>query len=368
MRSTRLLITVAIWAFVPGLHANDSAHCSDDGVLLRFQDDLMIQVDDGFEGLRVTTPGAASAALAAEWCAARPSIATSECALALADAVDEVRLHHYYSDAIGALQAHLERDGHDLRAMEGHTGAWFRKVRAIRRLASRPGVRTVVEIGFNAGHSALNFLTSSGSLRVVAFDLGGHAYTASAARFLYDAFPGRFTLIVGPSNASLPTFASLAPDVRADVLWIDGDHTPRGLRSDLDNARKMAAPGHRVLLDDLASEGRPAHPEQRGISVIWAEEVARGGVRELERVPDDFCDCRLSPVQPFVLPSGAKPLAEALDDDPPFALYRARRRVMVNDEIIANATDAEWPRCCGEKDPSSKRVWMWGDLVVGEYI
>ena len=81
MRSTRLLITLAIWAFVPGLHANDSAHCSDDGVLLRFQDDLMIQVDDGFEGLRVTTPGAASAALAAEWCAARPSIATRIVAL-----------------------------------------------------------------------------------------------------------------------------------------------------------------------------------------------------------------------------------------------------------------------------------------------
>ena len=179
----------------------------------------MIQVDGRVRRTpRVTTPGARGGSGSV---ARRAAIdRASDCALALADGVDEVRLHHYYSDAIGALQAHLERDGHDLRAMEGHTGAWFRKVRAI-------APRGVAARGAHGAWSARNAGALGAELPHLAGPRSASSRPTSRPRrarsdggaFLYDAFPGRFTLIVGPSNASRRRAASpsLGRDVRADA-------------------------------------------------------------------------------------------------------------------------------------------------------
>ncbi|CAM9373070.1 unnamed protein product, partial [Choristocarpus tenellus] len=46
-------------------------------------------------------------------------------------------------------------------------------------------VTTVCEVGFNAGHSALNWLLNSRpDTKVISFDLGEHPYVGHAAQFL----------------------------------------------------------------------------------------------------------------------------------------------------------------------------------------
>ncbi len=46
--------------------------------------------------------------------------------------------------------------------------------------ASNPGLTTMCEVGFNAGHSALAFLVADPAFRVVSFDLGAHQYVVAA--------------------------------------------------------------------------------------------------------------------------------------------------------------------------------------------
>lgn len=45
-------------------------------------------------------------------------------------------------------------------------------------IASQPGVRTICEIGFNAGHSASVFLTANPSATYYAFDMAVLAYSS----------------------------------------------------------------------------------------------------------------------------------------------------------------------------------------------
>ena len=66
-------------------------------------------------------------------------------------------------------------------------------------VASKPSVRTVCEVGFNAGHSAALWLSAKPSIRVVTFDLLGFPYSAACLSFLKDRFPGRLAAHRGDS-------------------------------------------------------------------------------------------------------------------------------------------------------------------------
>ena len=113
------------------------------------------------------------------------------------------------------------------------------------KLAARPGVRTLCEVGFNGGHTAVNLLLAdpAAGSRLFAFDVGRHAAVKLGAAFAEENFPGRFELVLGDSRATLPEFARKRPDVRCDFIHIDGDKTYEGVRSDLANLRPLAASG-----------------------------------------------------------------------------------------------------------------------------
>ncbi|KAH8093340.1 phytanoyl-CoA dioxygenase [Aureococcus anophagefferens] len=92
------------------------------------------------------------------------------CRTALLAATRNVRLLEYYEAAMG-LERHLRSRGVDFDVLEGHTGTYHEKVAVLQRvLDGAPANPTVCEIGFNAGHSALNWLAARPDSRVFAFD------------------------------------------------------------------------------------------------------------------------------------------------------------------------------------------------------
>lgn len=109
----------------------------------------------------------------------------------------------------------------------------------------------IVEIGFNAGHSSLLMLAAHPTVRILAFDLGEHAYTIPCYEALSSAFPGRIELILGRSQRTLPDYARTRGGCIADLLHIDGDHSPAGAKADLQNAAMLARPGAWVVFDDV---------------------------------------------------------------------------------------------------------------------
>jgi predicted O-methyltransferase YrrM len=108
----------------------------------------------------------------------------------------------------------------------------------------------IVEIGFNAGHSCLLMLAAHPTARIVVFDLCEHSYTLRCFEVLSVAYPGRLELLRGRSQQTVPE-RLCSSRLRADLFHIDGDHSPAGARTDLQNCALLARPGAQVVFDDV---------------------------------------------------------------------------------------------------------------------
>ena len=105
----------------------------------------------------------------------------------------------------------------------------------------------VCEVGFNAGHSTLNWLAADPRTAVDAFDLGAHPSAAAAFAYLSKKYPGRLRLTLGDSRATLP----LVDHKKAcDVVFIDGGHDSDVPAADLGNLAPLAARGAPLLVDN----------------------------------------------------------------------------------------------------------------------
>lgn len=117
---------------------------------------------------------------------------------------------------------------------------------------------SIMEIGFNAGHSALLFLCcTSPSVHVVSFDLGYYGYVFAAKRFIDEYFPGRHTLITGDSTQTIPNYEEHimyrdpVPPSEFDLLFIDGGHDGDVPLNDCINSMRLASSKNVVMVDDI---------------------------------------------------------------------------------------------------------------------
>ena len=112
------------------------------------------------------------------------------------------------------------------------------------------GKKSVLEVGFNAGHSALLILSSNPHVKYVGVDIGEHSYTKEAARILRNHFGKRFKLITGDSTNVLPGLK--LDKLKYDVIHVDGGHSQAQCLSDLSNASNLLIEqSGQILLDDI---------------------------------------------------------------------------------------------------------------------
>ncbi|MDJ0392938.1 class I SAM-dependent methyltransferase [Rhodococcus sp. G-MC3] len=141
-------------------------------------------------------------------------------------------------------------------------------------LAARPGTRLICEVGFNAGFSSWAFLNASPSTVVYSFDLVDYAYSAAAKSHIDELFPERHFLIGGDSHSTIAAFAQLHPDMRFDVIFIDGDHSLDGARADLADLRALATRDTVVIMDDVM----PWLWYGEGPTSAWHEAIDAGSI------------------------------------------------------------------------------------------
>ena len=148
-----------------------------------------------------------------------------------------------------------KQKGFKHRVIEGHSGVLSHQSRLFHWLAGRPWVNTICETGFNAGHGTLQWLTGSDHAHVYSFDIGTHFYTHHMADYLNRTFPGRHHIIFGDSTKTMPRFAAIHPEVKCDVILVDGGHSHGVAIADLKNFRKFVKVERNVLvLDDINME------------------------------------------------------------------------------------------------------------------
>lgn len=140
--------------------------------------------------------------------------------------------------------------------LEGHSGKNAVETRAFTEVAKKArdeGLKTYCETGFNMGHSATRFmyyLQGTG----YSFDIGRHDYSHSIASYLQESvFGNRLTTIWGDSLIAVPNFFKENPDVRCDVILVDGGHSYEQAMSDLFYFSRAASPTNVIIVDDAPS-------------------------------------------------------------------------------------------------------------------
>lgn len=133
---------------------------------------------------------------------------------------------------------------------EGNIASSEKAMAMYYHVARGPTVKTICEVGFNAGHSAALFLNANPEAKVIAFDIGQFPYTLGNLQLMKDLFGDRFEYILGPSETSVPEFHRQRPEVQCDIISVDGDHSTEGTFSDLANFKPLASCRNWVLMDD----------------------------------------------------------------------------------------------------------------------
>jgi len=90
------------------------------------------------------------------------------------------------------------------------------------RLAGSPAIRTICEVGFNAGHSTAIWLSANPSARVVSFDLFMNRFSLPCVQYLRTRFPDRLEIHRGDSMRTVPR---AHPSTRCDLVHVDGRHS-----------------------------------------------------------------------------------------------------------------------------------------------
>jgi predicted O-methyltransferase YrrM len=149
---------------------------------------------------------------------------------------------------------------------------------------SRDSNIDIMEIGFNAGHSAEIFLQNNPSLTLTSFDLGRHDYLSTAKEYIDKVYPNRHRLILGDSTVTVPKYINDNPDKTFDVIFIDGGHDYSIANADLENCKKLANKDTIVIMDDTIYTNGWEREWTHGPTKTWLEHLNNGTIIEMNRV------------------------------------------------------------------------------------
>jgi predicted O-methyltransferase YrrM len=145
-------------------------------------------------------------------------------------------------------------------------------------LASQKSNTTdILEIGFNAGFSALLMLFSSKTINITCVDICEHKYTQLCYNKIKEVFGERINLISGSSTIVLPTLL----DKTYDLIHIDGCHLVNIAEQDIRNSLKLCKSGTILIMDDT---------ERDDLSNLWKTYVNK--YKLLSFLPNNFIETK----------------------------------------------------------------------------
>jgi predicted O-methyltransferase YrrM len=137
---------------------------------------------------------------------------------------------------------------------EGHSGQVSEQTDTLKELVSNPSIKNVLEIGFNSGHSADTFLSSNPNIKLVSFDIGTERNVILGKTYVDRKHSFRHCLIIGDSTKTVPEFVKEHPDLKFDLIFIDGGHTYDIATKDIMNCKELAHADTIVAMDDVVHD------------------------------------------------------------------------------------------------------------------
>jgi len=167
-------------------------------------------------------------------------------------------------------------------SFEGHCQLEMQKVNHLIQLTNTPNI-SVMEIGFNAGHSAEVFLENNSSLTLTSFDLCEHKYVHTGKKYIDKTYPNRHVLITGDSTISIPSYINNNKNKKFDVIFIDGSNEYDIINLDLKNCINLAHKDTIVVLDDIIYKNEWKMFYTLGPTKTWEEHIQNNKITELKR-------------------------------------------------------------------------------------
>ena len=140
----------------------------------------------------------------------------------------------------------------------GHSAQRLDQIALLRTIVSSKALgpmRTVCEIGMNAGHSATTLLEGQQTV-LIGFDLFTLPYSLATRRVLSEHYPNRTHYFHGRSQEEVPRYASRRNALGfplCDLWLVDGDHE-RGAILDMRAALNLSRDGAVIVADDCSSK------------------------------------------------------------------------------------------------------------------
>ena len=175
-----------------------------------------------------------------------------------------------------------------INVTEGNINEQNKQQLDIQNILKQTNSKYIMEIGFNAGHSAELFLSNSNAY-LYSFDIGHHfhKYLKFGKQFINNKFPNRHTLVLGNSLETIPRFAK-NNNILFDVIFIDGGHEYEVAHADLMNCRMLSNNETIIIMDDIVSKNELQAGHTLGPTKAWSDLVKKNLLVEIEHVDYGF--------------------------------------------------------------------------------
>jgi predicted O-methyltransferase YrrM len=165
---------------------------------------------------------------------------------------------------------------------EGNCADVDEEVEDLIKLSATPNI-SIMEIGFNAGHSSEVFLKHNNTSKVVSFDLGEYVSVDFGKDYIDSMYPDRHTLILGDSTQTVPKYILDNSGVKFDLIFIDGGHEYEIAIADIQNCYHLAHKNTIVIVDDVVFTPGWEQHYTVGPTQAWTEYLTSGKITELGR-------------------------------------------------------------------------------------
>lgn len=169
----------------------------------------------------------------------------------------------------------------NIEKLEGYSQQVPEQEDFLKTLVSNPSIKNVMEIGFNAGHSAEIFLSANENIHLVSFDLNYHDYVKVGKQYIDETYPGRHTLINGNSVVTVIEYYENNKDEKFDIIFIDGNHSYPIARSDIINSFLLSHKDTILVMDDIIKTETWIKTWNVGPNRAWKEFINSGFIKEV---------------------------------------------------------------------------------------